>query len=739
MSSTINKQHSLITPFKKPEQAAAPVVRSPPTAPVAPPNTTAMRAHQGQNGFDAGQGAPAGAGPGSAQPATSRQPLNLRSMQAAEEDHERNKNMGIATTRAFINLMERHSGDPDYLAALVDRAKEPHSGVLDYMMGPLNGAFMKDSGGDYVSGFTDEDRQTIVDTLGAARERGYLSDQEIRDRATHSPGWQDVAARLGVDQVGHDPSTETATRELQQAQRTYASADRSVKEKEERLARELASFGPALDDEQRAAYIQAFREDPVHKEAYTRQAQAAEALAQTLDTHREALQNASVTDPRVREQVYEALKEVAHSESPRAALEFYRDIVREPNAPLAQAFAQYGALDSEVLQPALGGTAGQLLAENGGDAQGAMAQLQELVGPIKEAWETWGAPANDARNALGDIQEAWEAIEQAANGQYDRLAGLAEDWNGKSSLFKGLAVAGVVLGAAGAGNELRQGNYLQAVQSLADSGQQGLELLAGATKSLADAGKLAQYTDKALSFARFAERLAPGLGVVAGSASFVANLQRAGEGQGNIGFAVAAIGDAVGVLGSAASMVPGGQPAGALMSGIGAFVSAGGELLGNWVDHRQFTDEQRRFLEAAGVTGDLQAALMGANPQRVRELTEGLGLSPGQVQELVGTYSRLLEGTGRGLVLENFTRMTEALGLDGAQAFGLLQSIGQGMPDANAAIEGFMDRLQRETPTPHTAEEWRRALHTIATEPRNADGLRQVYGNADRFLQGLGP
>ena len=703
-----------------------------------PPQNAAVRAHQGESQYDTPQvkaNTENAAGGGPAPVTTEKQPLNPRSVQAADHDYDKFKNMGAGTTRAFISLMEKHKGDPDYLAQLVNRAKDKSPGVLDYMMGPLNGAFTKDSGGQYASGFSDADRKTIVDSLSTARSKGYITDQEIRDRAATSPGWKDVADRMGVTQAGVDPSTSGATAELQKAQKAYLDADKSVKEKEERLQRELAAFGPALSGEQQARFIKAFREDPAHKEAYAAQAKAAEQLAQTLGKNREALERAATSDPKVREQLYQSMKAVAQSETPKVALEFYRDISANPSSPLGQAFAQYKDIDKEVLQPAIGGAAGQLLAEKGGDAQAAFTELKALVGPIKDNWEKWGKPVNEGNGGLTDIQEGWAAIEEASQGKYNRLKTLANNWDEKSPLGRGFAVASVVLGAAGAKGKWEKGDYAEAIKDLSSNGRKGLELLAGATKSLADAGKLAQYTNKALSFADFATKLAPGLGLVANSASFVANLQKAGKDGGNIGYAVAALGDALGVMGSAIELIPGGQPVGIVVNGIGAVVNAGGELLGNWVDHKKFRGEQEKFLTAAGVPPDLRKAFLDANGDRVKELSKDLKLDAAQIQELVRDYPRILEGTGRGVVFDNFKKMAADMGLDSNQVVGLLKSIKQGTGADDTALEWFMTRMQRETPVPKGPEAWKSFIHTMATDSRNHEDLRQIYANVDRYLK----
>ena len=724
------------------EPAQKPAAETPAAKPNVVQQNATVRQYAGESSFDTHSAKTSTEG---AQAPASPQALNPQSVEAANRDYDKYKNSGAPTTRFFISMMEQHKNDPDYVAQLVNRAKESSPGVLDYMMGPLNGAFTKDSGGAYAGGFTDQDRQTIVDAVNTARSKGTLTDQEIRDRAATSPGWRDVAQRIGVTQVGIDPTTTAATDEVAKAQKAYNDADKDVKEKEERLAKELADFGPALTDEQRAAYIKAFKEDPKHKEAFQKQAKAAEALGEVLSKNRETLERAAVSDPRARQQLYDSLKAVASSETPKAALEFYKDISADPNSTLGQAFAQYKDIDKEILQPAVSGAAGQLMAENGGDPKKAFAELEKLVGPILEAKEKYLTPGSEAKAGLKETKEAWAALSEAAKGNYSHLNKLAEDWKkvGEvNGLAKGLASASLVFAAAGVVgdakgglDEFQKGEYVKAIESFAKAGEKGLEIVAGATKALADAGKLAQYGNKALKFADFAARLAPGLGLIANSAAFVDHLSDAAKTK-NAGYAVAALGDAIGVLGSAVELVPGGQPVGAVFSGIGTVISAGGEIFGNFLEKKAFEDEQKRFLEAAGVPADLRQKLFEANGDRVRELANDLRLSPTQIQDLTRMYPNLLEGTGRGVVLDNFKKMVKDLGLNPDNVYGIFKSIGEGTGNNPAALEIFFSRLSRDL-YPKNGQEWLAAINQIATDPANHEDLRKVFGNVDQYLKSL--
>lgn len=704
-------------------------------------NSAAVASYQGVSAFDA-KAAPSGKGSTEGAPATDKQPLNLKSVQAADHDYDKIKNLGAATTAGFVEMAERHKDDPDYLAELVNRAKDPKEGVLDTVMGPLNGAFQKDPSGNY-AGFSDEARQAVTNALQAAHDKGYLTNQEIRDHAANSPGWQDVAQRLGVTQAGHDSTTDAAVADVKKAQDAYDSAHGEVAELDERLQQELSKFGSALDEQQRAAYVNSFQMQ--HKEAYEKETKAAETLDQTLQKNLPTLERASITDPSARTAFYKALTEVASSPTPLSAVKLTSDLAKPENGALREAFSQYKDFEHEVAEPATRGVSGQLLAENGGDPKGAFAELKQLMQPVIDAGSKYGSPGWELfKSSPAEVKEAWAAIGEASEGKYDKLKELGEGWGDAGTpggLAKGLASAGLSLGLAaldakGGIDDFKKGEYVQAFESFAKAGQSGLEIAAGTTKALADAGKLAEYTDTGLSFAKFATKLAPVLGLAANSAAFLDHLHEAGKDGGNVGFAVSALGDAIGVMGSAIELVPGAEPVGALFGGIGAGVSAAGELLGNFIEDGKIKAEERQGLQAAGL-GDLANALVNADAHRVQELSQDLKLSPSQVQELVKTYPGVLEGTGHGVVFDAFKDLSHSLGLGGNAAFGLLEAIGQGAGNKEGALEEFLTRLQRQYPRPQSAEEWTDAIHTIATDPRNADTLQQVFANADRFLSNL--
>ncbi|MCC6337386.1 MAG: hypothetical protein IT380_25740 [Myxococcales bacterium] len=644
--------------------------------------------------------------------AVANRTLSPASVAQANADYDANKNWGAATTRVMIELMKQHAGDPDYLAQLVSRAKDQHDGVLDYMMGNLNGAFMRDSGGSYVSGFDDSDRAAITNAIRAGLEAGTITEQELRDRAATSPGWADVAARLGVAQAGATTGSVAANEQLRAMKGEYDAAHQAVLEKEQRLAQELAAMGPALTDDQRSKFIQAFRSDPANAEAYGREAAAAKALADHLSANKAALLDAATRDPRARQELYDTLKALADSGQGKTALEFAVEIQRDPSSPLGQAFASYTSFDDEITMKALPGAAAQLLAE-GADPQSALAQIKALVAPLSSAWKV--------KIGATDLGKAWTAIEEAALGKYEGLATLAREWDGKPGPMKLLSALGVAFGAAGATNQLAQGNYLAALKGFASAGQGGLELLAGATKSLADAGKLAQFGEQGLRFASFAERLAPGLGVVASATAFVLDLQAATRDGGNLGYAVAALGDALGVLGSAMEVFPLTAPAGVLVSGIGAIISGVGGLVGLIIDGNELKDEQRRFLEAAGVPEPMRSTLLEADREQVEQLRQ-LGLTPEQIQQLATNYPQLVQSShGFGPQLSSLLELKPRLGLTGDQLFELLNASGPGTGYvASAFASNFFPEITNSRSVAELAAHFRELARETTNEEQAA-------------------
>ncbi|MGO4778851.1 hypothetical protein AB4084_25635, partial [Lysobacter sp. 2RAB21] len=172
-------------------------------------------------------------------------------------------------------------------------------------------------------------------------------------------------------------------------------------------------------------------------------------------------------------------------------------------------------------------------------------------------------------------------------------------YNDASPTMRAFAGAGVVLGAVSATAAGKEGDYVNAVKGYAQAGENGARLISGALNGLAESGRLAQYAGTFTGAAGFAAKLAPGLGLIANTASFVHSFGEAKDG--NVGYAIALFGDTIGVLGSALECFPPTAIPGAIVAGIGGIVSGVGGFIGEMINGGERRDEIRGLLKEAGV------------------------------------------------------------------------------------------------------------------------------------------
>lgn len=665
------------------------------------------------------------------QATTAPRTLDPASVAQAEEDFALLQEAHYLSQPHFAaELLQEHADDPDYQAHLIGLMAEGGAdSMLNNVVGGIDGLFVQlfDSG-TYRTG-TDADRQTLVDAMRAAREAGTLTDADLQAMLAAAPApWNDAVARLGFSPVQRTEGADDAVGALEEATDTYESAQEAAKAKDEELARQLAAFGPALTEQQVADYVAAFRAHPDNAEAYQALEAAAAELAEVVRTQGPALENAAITRPEDAEALAHSLELLAGSSQAQVAVELGARALADPSSPLGQALGAVPDFEQRVMEQGIPNAASQILAE-AATPEAAFAELQRLLGPLAPV-------AGGAVGGRTDIKDALEAIRLASQGDYSRLEQLARNFEQSSPLLRGLSAAGVVFGAVGAVNAGRDGDYLKMLQGLASSGESGLKLVAAATRSLTDAGKLAQFGVDAAEtarFASFATKLAPALGLVANATAFAIHLNELQDDP-NAGEVVALLGDSLGVLGSAMELFPPTAPVGLLVSGIGAVVTALGEGLSWLLERHEFTAQQREFLAAAGISEALLDTLVNAEEERVHELVTELGMTPAQVQQLATDYPWLLtEGSGNGLNLDSFVRMSQAYGLSGTEVFDMLRGIGEGAEDPAHVLSVVLTNLSREAALAETPADFQRALERIAAGM--PEELRMGFDNLLEYLR----
>ncbi|MGO3128381.1 MAG: hypothetical protein ACTIJY_09995 [Luteimonas sp.] len=621
--------------------------------------------------------------------------IEAQQVQRAQDDFAA-QNIGSGALNApyqLGTLASQHATEPAYLGELIRLGEE--AGVLDAATAPNWGLFSRDADGGYMLTGADVDtaRDGLTTALGVAVERGVISEGQIRHSAADSAGWSEVAGALGIDNVGRTQQTREAAGALEELQGTYNDAKAEADKLNEELATHLLRAGP-LTPEQQADFIEAFRSAEGHVEVYAAEADAGQALASHVETNRETLLAAAVRDPAVASQLVDTLGQLADSGHGELALELLGEIQGVPDSALAGAFSAHTeALQGELFERIASAATVEIVTRHDGDLQAAVDDLKAAFAPLQNVKGLF----DGVKGGIGSFQDGMAMMDAIAAGDFDPLKKLGDEFGEASPFAHAMAGVGVVMGAIKASQSAQEGEYLEAVQGFASAGESGLNLLAGAAKHFADAGRLAQYGDDAARFATFASRLAPGLGVLASATSAAINTQKAAE-DGNVGYAIAAMGDVFGMLGSAVALVPGaGTAAGSMVSGIGAVISALGGFIGDAIDKHQTREELRGYMEAAGMDPVVIDAMLNAG-ETAHEVSQALGLDAAAFQSLVVTHPDIAASPGH---LGAFADLAQAAGIEGDQVAGFADALAQDNPDFAWDLIGIQSML----PTSPSARE----------------------------------
>ena len=636
-------------------------------------------------------------GAGSAGPALPQGPVGLPPMDIAriEAQQVQRANADFAAQRLdtaalgtpflFGTLASQHAAEPAYLAELVRLGDA--AGVLDTATAPNWGLFGRDAGGTFVLAGAEADlaREGLITALGVAVERGKLGEGRIRHAAADSAGWAEVADALGLDAVGRTAATREVSATLDVLQSELARARGETDALDATLATHLLRAGPSTP-EQQGDFIASFRGAEDHAGVYAAEAETGAALAAYVETHRDTVLAAAIRDPAIAGQVVDALGQLADSGHGELALEVLVEIQGVPDSALASAFeAHTEALQGPLLERIASAATVEIVARHDGDLQVALADLKEAFAPLQSAKGLF----DGVKGGVGSFQDGMAMMDAVAAGDFDLLEKMGREFGESSPFSRAMSGVGVVMGAIKAAESGREGEYLQAVQGFASAGESGLDLLAGASKHFADAGRLAQYGDDAPRFATFAARLAPGLGVLASATSVAINVQKAAD-DANVGYAIAAMGDVFGVLGSAVALIPGpGTAAGSMVSGIGAVISAIGGFVGDAIDKHQTREAQRGYMEAAGVDPVVIDAMLFAG-ETAHRVAESLGLDAEAFQALVIAHPDVAASPGH---LGAFAHLATAAGISGDQMQPFANAMARRNPDFAWDIFGLQSAL----------------------------------------------
>lgn len=600
--------------------------------------------------------------------------------QAQADFEEHVANAAIMSQFELATLMTEHRNDPAYLAELVRLGRE--DGSFEAVVNPMYGGLYERDGNAYRTDSYGGDgpdfearREAFAFAVSSALDRGVLSEADLRDLAVGQPGWQDVATRAGVQQVGATDATRATQEELGDLLSTQSDAQGDVDKLDEELGSLLGQAGP-LTPEQQAAFIEAFRNDPEHKPTYDALIESSQALNDYMAANRGAVLDAAVRDPAVAGQVHDAIVTLARSGHGVEALTMLGEIQRVPDSALATAFTQYDDLSGDVLTDAASSAMSELLARNDGSVSAAQEDFIHLMGAFGQGVPVYGG--------YKDFADGSRALTAFASGDYRAIDHYVTQYNDSKPIFRAFAAAGLVIGAVSAANSGRSEEYARAVEGFAQTGENGARLVSGALDGLAKSGRLAQYSERFAGASGFAARLAPGLGLIASSASLVYSLDQAADG--NPGYAIAAAGDVLGVLGSALEFTPA-APAGFIISGIGAIISGIGGFVGELINGGERREQIEGYLREAGVDPGIVDE-MAREGGSLFQLAETLGMSAEDVQSLLQSHPEIALSPGHAGMFE---RLADASGLRGAEVLAFADRLAQDDPNFAWDLMGISD------------------------------------------------
>ncbi|QSQ26440.1 hypothetical protein JY651_16565 [Pyxidicoccus parkwayensis] len=620
--------------------------------------------------------------------ATTKRSLDSESVATANKDYDTLRkgdpnNYHLAVTQ----MLNAHPDDKDYQAQLINRLKEDTTGgaVLNQVL-KSQYTVNAETGG---LGSTDEARAKLIGAMNAAIEAGTLTEAEINQlsRGDMREIWQAIAPQLGVRVSDVNGTVEPLKAQAAKVDETQ----RAVEAKEQELAEQLASFGPALTEDQRKAYVKAFQDDPKNKKTYEDHQSALNKLSELVGTDTKALHAAAQSSP-------EEAKAIAHSlallgNSPDHAqqtLSLAAELGRiDPNSKLLTEPETKKAVSDAVNQRAL-----KLMMESDNPQAGLDTLLKELE-PLKISTELFKG-INDTKGALGELKE----------GNFNFVKNLAE--GAKDPVSRGVARALIGFGALAAYNESQQkGDDYQKkmLKELGGASSELSNLVAESAASAAESGKwlkMSVNTVGAEKVAKFAGRLAPAMGLGVSILSYDLH-KKANEENGNVGLRMAMAGDIISGAGAVLECIPVTAPVGALFSGVGTAISAAGELIDWFLKRGEVKDDQRKYLEAAGVSKELINAMSDADKEHVKLLVEDMGIPADRLQSVLSASPWLLNEEGPGV--EGLAALMKHRGIHGP------------------AAADFLEKMQKAG----SAEDMRRAVNHFGTAVQHfADPTRPL-------------
>ncbi|MBT2116219.1 LysM peptidoglycan-binding domain-containing protein [Dyella sp. LX-66] len=454
--------------------------------------------------------------------------------------------------------------------------------------------------------------------------------------------------------------------------KAYNDAHGAKLEKDEHLAELLNHAGP-LNDQQKQAFIKAYRADPDNAKVYQAETDAGRTLASYMSAHQDELVAAAGRSPDNAKQLYDSIEDLNQSGQGKTALAFVVAIDADPAA--TKAFNQFSDYQSKVVNDSIAAAQAQLLVEGHGDAKGAATQLLALAAPLFQANDGWSQLTTNYTRMAENKEDAFTAKV------------LGEEFKELGPGGKGLAMASIMVNAI---NGDLGDNISGVINSYSTAGGTTVGLASGALQSLVDAEKAGSKT---ASLAEFSARLVPGLSLIAATSACKSDFDSM---QNNPVYAGAVIGDLFSVIGSTLE-VGGVEVPGAFINAIGSLVAApfqfAGGIIDDITDANQIHADVRKYLGADGVNlkpSDIDM-MANADPGQVNQWL-GTGISPDELQDLARIVPNILQSNHSGGPA--ISSLQDA-GLSGQDVYDMLKAA-----DAQAPCVGAAE-LMRVLSNPH--------------------------------------
>ncbi len=407
-----------------------------------------------------------------------------------------------------------------------------------------------------------------------------------------------------------------------------------------RLAKELGQIGPALTDDQRRAYMQAFDELPEIKVARADYLASAIALDDELtaivsdpDNLRTVMGGVKVTrqggfgtyqetvyGPR---DLYEEYKLLASTPVASGALRFGAHLVGHDMAYAAVGVDDQRVAD-EIFAPALPRALGEQLLDTG-DSKSALDSLRKVIGPAKE---------------IGlKISERIEKFYDDAN-----VADLSASDLRIRGLGKALLAAGTVLAIWEVGDGVSlalHGDFKAAIEELVKGGPDAVAGLAQATTLFRQVIRGQKATEWAAKVGRVAARIGAGVGVVLDTIALIGDLKNWNASDAD---KVEVLGDLLAIAGGVAVMLGVGGPIGPVLAILSIGVHLFADFLRARAEEAKEHDEKYACLTAMGMDPDLRDTLLHVWDEALHNLREIHHFTPEHVQWLAKNDNHALLG-----------------------------------------------------------------------------------------------